>query len=265
MKRVSVILAVFNEKLEYLKRCVESTLNQSYENIGFIIIDDSTDRKVIDCLTDLKKKDDRIIYVHNDVRVGFVKSLNKGLALATGEFIARVDSDDIQREDRFERQVEFLERHKDIGIVGSLLEKIGENGEQVGIRYYPLIPELVKRKMMIKNTLAHGAVMMRKSVIDILGGYNEEFERAEDYEMWMRAIKKGIKITNLPESLMSYRISDTVKRDTLNWKNNLKVKLENFGFDCFGCRIIGILIISLMLILPSFLRKLVYSAYNKLA
>jgi len=264
MKLVSVILPVFNERLDYLEECITSILNQSYKIFELIVVDDSIDEKVIDYLKSIIGKESRIVYRHNEKRLGFVKSLNKGLSLAKGDYIARADSDDIQKVDRFKLQVAFLEANKDIGIVGSSLEKIGENGEKKGIRYYPSTPESVKKKMVVKNTIAHGSVMMRREVVYMLGGYNEEFEKAEDYELWMRAIRKGIKIANIPEPLIKYRISNSIKRDAVNWQNNLKVKLKFFGFDYLGYRIVGILVVSVMLVLPKFLKRLLYTIYNKI-
>ena len=265
MKLVSVILPVFNERLDYLEECITSILNQSYKNFELVVVDDSTDKKVIDYFKSIIGKDSRIVYSHNEKRLGFVKSLNKGLSLAKGDYIARADSDDIQKVDRFKLQVAFLEANKDIGIVGSSLEKIGENGEKKGIRYYPSAPELVTKKMILKNAVAHGAAMIRREVIGILGGYNENFEKAEDYELWMRAIKRNIKIYNLPQPLVKYRVSDIERRDTLNWINNLKVKLRYFGFDYLGYRIIGILAVSMMIIIPKFLKRFLFSLYNRFA
>lgn len=262
---VSIIMCVYNEKLDLLKSATYSVLGQSYGNFEFIIVDDSDNEEIIDYLKSLKNKDNRVLYITNNKRLGLVRSLNKGLALAKGDYIARVDSDDIQREDRFKLQVAFLETNKNIGIVGSWLDKFGEGGEKQGVRHYPSNPRSVNKMMMIRNAVAHPTVMMKSQVIESIGSYNEEFCKAEDYELWMRAIKKGIKIANLEEPLVGYRISNTTKRDVINWRNNLKVKLQYFGFDYLGYRIIGVLIVSLMLILPSFLKRFVYSIYNRIA
>lgn len=264
MKIVSVILAVYNEKLHYLQDCINSILKQSYKNIEFIIIDDSDNQEIINYLQSVQKNDARVIYIHNDKRLGFVKSLNKGLLLVKGDYIARVDSDDIQYTDRFKIQVGFLEKNDNIDILGSSMMKIDANGNSRGVRYYPTGSELI-RKMMIKNTIAHCSVMMRREVMEKLKEYDEKFEKAEDYELWMRAIKNKIGIDNISEPLIKYRISDMEKRNNLNWINNLKIKLRYFDLNNFGYRVIGILAISAMLLFPMALKKLIYNTYNKIA
>lgn len=261
---LSIIMCTYNEKINFLKKAVESVLNQINDNYEFIIIDDSEDKKVINYLVNISKRYNKILYKHNNERIGFVRSLNKALELAKGKYIARVDSDDIQKSNRFIYQIEFLNTHQDIGIVGSWLEKIDDNGEEGGIRIFPSGNKLIKI-MMIKNSIAHPSVMANREIINTLGGYNEEFEKAEDYELWMRAITRKIKIENIQKPLVKYRMPNIIKRDKINWKNNLKIKLRYFIFDyLFVYRIFGILIVSIILISPQFIKKWVYSIYNKI-
>ncbi len=265
MKLVSAILPVFNERLGCLRECIRGVLNQSYGNVELIIVDDSTNEKMVNFFTDITN-DDRVVYVHNQERIGFVRSLNKGLSIAKGNYMARVDSDDIQRSNRFELQVAFLEANPDIGIVGSSLGKINDNGEERGIRHYPASPESIKKTMMLKNAVAHPSVMIRRQVLADLGCYDESFIKAEDYEMWMRAVSKGIKIANIAEPLVKYRISNVEKRDNVNWVCNLRVKLRYFVFDRYlFWRIAGIAAVGLMVILPSFVKRFLYSMYNRIA
>ena len=265
MKLVSAILTVFNEKILYLQECIRGILCQSYKNIELIIVDDSTDKNTIDYLTNIAGSDARIKYIHNKEKLGFVKSLNKGLSCAKGDYIARVDSDDIQRIDRFEKQTAFLDAHPEIGIVGSLFEKIDERGKVLGIRRYSELPESITKQMTIKNAVAHPTVMIRREVLACTGFYDESFPKAEDYELWMRALRKGIKIANINEPLVKYRISDIVKRDNTNWKYNLRVKLRYFAFDRYILqRMTGVAAVGLMVILPSFAKRFLYSMYNRM-
>jgi glycosyltransferase EpsE len=265
MKLVSAVLPIFNEQLLCLQECISGVLCQSYKNIELIIVDDSTDKNTIDYLTNIALSDARVIYVHNRERIGFVKSLNKGLSCAKGDYIARVDSDDIQKDDRFERQTAFMESHPEIGIVGSSFEKISEKGRALGVRRYPESPESIKKRMTIKNAVAHPTVMIRKKVFACIGFYDESFPKAEDYELWMRALRKGIKIANINEPLVKYRISDIVKRDNANWKYNLRVKLRHFAFDRYILqRMTGVAAVGLMVILPSFVKQFLYSMYNRM-
>ena len=260
---VSIIMCVYNENNNYLKEVVESVLNQINYNYEFIIIDDSENKNVINYLIDISKRYNNIIYKHNAERLGFVKSLNKGLKLAQGKYIARVDSDDIQKSNRFIYQTEFLNNNRDIGIVGSWVEKIDDNGKERGIRKLPSGNKLIKI-MMITSSIYHGSIMIRREAINILGGYNEEFEKAEDYELWMRAITRKIRIENIQEPLVKYRVSNITKRGRIHWKNHLKIKLQYYVFDyLFVYRIFGILILSIIFISPQFVKKWIYFIYNK--
>ena len=105
-------MGVYNEKISWLNESVESILNQTYRNFEFIIIDDNPDNKEIkNYLLNLKQRDERIIIIFNDCNIGLTKSLNKGLEMATGEFVARMDADDISINTRFERQISYLNNH----------------------------------------------------------------------------------------------------------------------------------------------------------
>lgn len=261
---ISILMCVYNEKISFLKEAVESILSQIKDDYEFIIIDDSEDKRVINYLIAISKRYSNIIYKHNNERIGFVRSLNKALELARGKYIARVDSDDIQKSSRFTYQIDFLNNNKDIGIVGSWVEKIDNNGKERGIRILPSGNKLIKT-MMIKNMIAHPSVMIRREIIKILDGYDEKYEKAEDYELWMRAIKKRIKIANIQKPLIKYRIPDITKRDEINWKNNLEIKLRYFTFDhLLAYRIFGILIVAFIIILPQFIKKWGYYVYNKI-
>lgn len=263
---VSVVLAVYNERIDFLKVAVESVLAQSHRNLEFLIVDDSDEQRVVSYMENAAKRDDRVIYIHNQKKSSRTKARNIALKLAKGDYIAIVDSDDIQSVDRFAEQIAFLDANQDIGIVGTSLEKINEKGETLGIRRYPVSPESIKKTMMLKNTVAQPSVMIRRQVLAELGCYDERFIKAEDYEMWMRAVGKGIKIANMAEPLVKYRISNVEKRDNVNWACNVRVKLRYFAFDryLFG-RVAGIAAVGLVVILPLFIKRFLYSIYNRIS
>jgi glycosyltransferase involved in cell wall biosynthesis len=262
---VSVTLVVYNEKPEYLAPAVESVMTQSHKNFEFIIVDDSDDRRLMDYLRDAAKRDSRIVYIHNEKRGSRTKARNQALRLARGEYVAIVDSDDIQHKDRLAAQVAYMESNKDIGIVGIPLKKINKKGNTLGIRSYPSSPKSVMKLMMFKNALAQPGVMIRKQAITDTGFYDESFEKAEDYELWMRAIARGIKIANLDNPAVGYRVPDIQKRDNANWKYNLMIKLRYFALDRYiAWRIAGIAAVGLMVILPSFVKRFLYSMYNRM-
>jgi glycosyltransferase involved in cell wall biosynthesis len=264
MPKISALMCTYNEIPDYLEKAVKSVLNQTFKDFEFIIVDDSTERTVIEYLELSSKKDNRIVYVHNQKRKGFVASLNHGLEISKGEYIARIDSDDIQLIERFKEQIKYLELHKEIGILGCWCNKITDSGEVTGIRKYPPRRE-IPRQMMIQNVISYAGVMIRRSVFDRIGKYGESIPRPEDYELWMRAIAKGIVLDNFPKPLFHYRIPDYRKRVIENWTGNLKIKIKYFGLTYLPQRLFGIILVVLIIIVPKTLISRLYTFYNRLS
>lgn len=181
--RVSVIMAVYNGG-QYLKESINSVLNQTFSDFEFIIINDgSTDNtsKVLDSFND-----PRIIRLKNEKNIGLVKSLNRGISVARGEFIARIDADDMSHLDRFQKQMDFLKNHPEVGVLGTAIENIDASGHRLSISSQPENHELILWKMIFECAIIHPTVMMRKAVIVKVGGYNEKFAQIEDAELWGR-------------------------------------------------------------------------------
>lgn len=195
-------MPVYNSQ-NYISQSIESILNQTYRNFELIIVNDgSTD----DSVNIIKKyKDPRIVLVDRKINKGLVFSLNEGISLTKGNFIARMDSDDISTNDRFELQLDFLKKNPDIDVCGSFCQCIGLSKK---ILTYGLSPEEVKNNMMLYCDLAHPTVMMRRSVIYKYNLYNQLYLYAEDYELWCRLLRKEIQIANIPKILLFYRVSN---------------------------------------------------------
>lgn len=261
---VSVVMCVYNERIDFLRESVESILNQTFARFRLIIVDDSDDDEVVSHLEQVASEDDRLDYVHNPERLGFVRSLNLGLSRASTDLIARVDSDDVMVPDRLERQVQYLSSHPEVGIVGSSFHKINERGQRLGVRRYPSSSRQIERAMTMRSALAHPTVMMRRNVIDLIGPYDESFSRAEDYDLWMRAMSHGIRMANIPEPLMLYRVYQVDRRDRTHWRNNLKIKFRYFERRFMVRRIIGILVVGLVWLLPLRLKDQAYQLYNRI-
>jgi glycosyltransferase EpsE len=262
---VSVIMATYNDKLSYLTKAVESILNQSYRNLEFIIVDDSNKEETIQYLFNLSSQDNRVKIIHNERKQGFVKSLNIGLKASKGKYIARMDSDDISILDRIEKQVKFMEANSSVSILGTGIIIIDENGEIKGERKYKSSFEEIKKSMFFRNPLAHPSTLFRKEIIDKIGPYDEKFIMAEDYELWLRAIKKGIIIENLEEYLLQYRmVSDYhKKRSYNNWKFNMLSKVKNFNSRYFTKNILGIILSVVFMITPGFVLNKLYNRDRK--
>ena len=195
MPKISVVMPVYNTKEEFLRESIESILNQTYTDFEFIIINDGSTNNCEDII--LSYKDDRIRYVkqHNQ---GVANTLNNGISIATGEYIARMDSDDISLPQRFEKQINFLDNNSDFSLCGSWYQYFPEE------KIAKLIEEPKLLDFYKLNCLGHPTVMFRKADFERFDlKYDSQFV-CEDYELWSRSIKY-LKFYNLQEVLLKYR------------------------------------------------------------
>lgn len=200
---VSVIMSVYNTQEEYLREAIESILQQTYLLFEFIIIDDASDSW---CHKIIKEYsiDKRIKLVSNESNLGLTKSLNKALAMANGEYIARMDSDDIAYPQRLKRQVEYMEKHRNIAVVGTLA-LTSDTKECIGY-FKANNMELLKVYMLFQNAgIIHPTAMFRKRFFDEHKiTYDERYPKAQDYALWLEVLQYG-KISCLNEVLLIYR------------------------------------------------------------
>lgn len=199
MPKVTVLMPVYNAE-RYLKESIKSILNQTFTDFEFLIINDGSTDKSVEIIESFK--DSRIRLVHNEQNMNLVPTLNRGLELSLGEYIARMDGDDIAYPERLQKQVDFMDNNVEIGICGSWIQFF--DGAD-GVIKYPTLPEEIKSQLFFVNSLAHPTVIMRKA---LLQEYNLKYERrlAEDYDLWQRA-SFCFKLANIPEVLLDYRIS----------------------------------------------------------
>lgn len=201
--KISVVMPVYNTE-KYLAEAIESILNQTFKDFEFIIIDDGSTDKSLDIIKRYALKDDRIKIISR-MNKGITKSLNEGIAFAQGEYIARMDSDDISLPQRFEKQVKFLDKNKKVVALGTKILFIDYKGR-------PLIDVLFGKKHdKIEQAfldgkggaIAHPSVMMRKKVLLSTGCYNN-FKYAQDFDLFLRLAEVG-KLGNLDKVLLKYR------------------------------------------------------------
>ena len=204
---ISVLLPVYNSE-RYISLAIESILNQSFTDFEFIIIDDCSSDTSWDICQKYAQQDNRIIAVRNKINLGLCETLNVGLMLARGRYIARQDNDDWSYPNRLSNQYNFMETHEDVGIVGGSMEITNENGDVIGKRAYQLTDTSIRNKIFRCAPFSHPLVMFRKSVLDIVGYYNIEHAPADDYELYFR-IGKISKFANLNETLLKYRVIPT--------------------------------------------------------
>ncbi len=199
---VSVLMGVYNEET-YLPAAIDSILNQTYENLELIIVDDaSTDssREIIESYDD-----SRIVLLENETNRGLTVSLNRALETASGMYVARQDADDVSEPKRLEKQVEFLETQEEVALVGTGTLLINESDNVVDRRVgycNPTYEDFLK-----KNRLVHGTILARRSAIELVGGYDEFFRYSQDYDLWLRLLEEH-EIANIPTPLYRLRVHD---------------------------------------------------------
>lgn len=200
---ISVVLPVYNGE-KYLAKAIESVLNQTYTNFEFIIINDASTDNTAAIIYAYSHKDNRIKYVENKSNLRVVGSLNRGIELATGEFIARMDADDIALPTRFAAQVNFLNAHPDISMIDVLMEYIDENDAPLNqFNYRCFEPAAIRKKLANNNVLGHSSIMIRTA---ILKKHRYNVTWYEDYELWLRLTSNGHQIAKINKPLLLYRI-----------------------------------------------------------
>lgn len=229
---ISVIMATFNEPPEIVSQSIESILSQSFSDFELLIFDDSTNRATVSAI-DSFAYDDRVKVYRSENRVGFVPSLNKGLELAHGKYIARMDGDDISLPNRFESEVRFLNANSSIAIVGGNINIINKDNITISHRKYPSCGLRLWLHSCVRSPLAHPTVMMRREIVDAGFRYDESLERSEDLDLWLRLMNKGYKVANLPNTILNYRVLDNFedKRSSdIQRKYTFKVRKKNFSW-----------------------------------
>lgn len=214
MPKVSVLMAVYNDQ-RYVREAIASILNQTWTDYEFLIVNDGSTDDTRAIITSFD--DPRIRLIDNPANIGLTKSLNRGLALAQGDYIARQDSDDISHPTRLEWQVQFLDAHPDVVLLGTQIRQIDQHGNPLPERSVrPTTGIGIKWHLLFDNPFPHTSVMFRRSVVwDTLYGYNEDFIRSQDFELWSR-IASTYSVCNLSEVLVDYRVHPASIQSTNN-------------------------------------------------
>lgn len=207
---VTVLMTVYNGS-GTVRNAVASILNQTYSDWDFLIIDDCSTDGTWELLQAIAKHDSRVTIVRNLVRLGFAACLNIGWRRARGELIARMDADDFSFPQRLERQVEYMQAHPEVAVLGTGAELVDEHGRFICVAYRPEKHEIIIKKMYQENPFFHSSVMVRWSFYEALDGYDERWKRCEDMDLWMRAYRR-FQFHNLRDALIKYRVK---KKQTL--------------------------------------------------
>lgn len=213
---ISVIMSTYKEDEKLLRESIESILNQTYKDFEYIIILDYPDNDVHkSVIEEYALKDDRIHFYINEKNMGLTDSLNRGLSLCHGEYIARMDADDISLPDRLERQMKYLEKNR-YDLIGGITEMVNENGSLLySIKSVPTDPKKINKALRYSQCIAHPTWLGRKEVFEKNAGYRH-MPLCEDYDFTLRAVLNGFVISNLNEAVLKYRMtSNSISRSNL--------------------------------------------------
>lgn len=216
--KISVLISVYNGE-KYIEQALKSIYNQTYQDFEVVIVDDGSTDRTAEIV--FKMKDSRTFIYRNSENKGLTKSLNIGLKLCRGEYIARMDADDISRPQRFEKQIEFLKEHPDCIVLGCWCDRIDSNGQIHGAYdRRPTKPADIKRRLLYGNCIAHPTAMALRALLMEVGGYNEKYAYAQDHDLWLRLSERG-QIYNLDEYLVGLRF----------WPENITAKEKEQQYE----------------------------------
>ncbi len=202
---VTVLMAMYNGE-RYLRESIDSILDQTFTDFEFLIVNDGSTDDTAKILQSYH--DPRITILHNENNIGIPRSVNKGLRMARGEYIARMDVDDISLPHRFRLQVDYLDTHPGVGALGGAVELIDGQGRTIGKNDCFLEHQAIKALLLVNCfSFYNPTTMMRRNLVQQIGMYNERMKYAQDYDLWWRL--SGIScLANLPDVLVQYRCHD---------------------------------------------------------
>ena len=231
MDKISVIMSTYKEPIEWIRRAIESILNQTYKNLEFIIVVDApTYKELISLLNNYKDMDDRVKVVVNDSNIGLVESLNKALSLCNGSYVARMDADDISYGDRIEKQVNYI-KNTNVDFVMGRVNFIDENGLDITNKKSSVLKDdcMLKQCLKYGNVSIHPTWMFKREILNQLVKYND-VSYAEDYDFLCRAIINGYKVKYMDDYLVKYRVrkSGITKSKSAYQEINSQIVSKNY-------------------------------------
>ncbi|MEW9799714.1 glycosyltransferase [Alteromonas sp. CYL-A6] len=250
-----VAMAVYHgDRLEWVEQAISSILNQTYRDfVFFVILDGEVPAKFVNLLKDLAFTDERLVLAQNDRNVGLAQSMNHaiewGMSLSPAYFF-RMDADDESAPNRLERQTGYLNKHKNISVLGSALVEFNENGKQVGARVMPASHKQITHLLPRRCTLNHPTVAIRYQVFYDGIRYDADLKNTQDYFLWISMAKKGYVFRNLKDKLLRFRrVNDFYKRRGLSKSLNefrarvhaMRALRRTTLFNlCYACAVLGL-------------------------
>ena len=201
---VSVIMPIYNSQ-RTIVRSLDSIINQTYQNLEIIIIDDGSNDNSVEIIEKYKINDERIRLFQNDKNMGLAWSLNKAIVNSNGYYIARMDADDKSHYERIEKQVYFLENNSEVDVLGTGSRYVDEHYKFVKNIKMPKYHKDCVRMLPKTTPFIHPTVVIRRDFFDRVGFYNQNLRKAQDYELWVRAANFS-HYANLEDLLLDYTI-----------------------------------------------------------
>ncbi|MBC9797457.1 glycosyltransferase family 2 protein [Sinomicrobium weinanense] len=239
---ISVVMCIHSEPVEWLKSSIQSIIQQSFIDFEFIVVNDNPHRELNrQLLAEYARKESRVTVIHNEENIGLTRSLNIGLSVARGKYIARMDADDISIFHRLQVQYDFMESNPEYILCGSDAWIIDEKGEKVnkGLNIY-FEDQKIREIFPILNPMCHPSLFMNRSVLNQSRiKYNETYRYAQDYEIIRELLNCG-KVCNLSTKLLKYRKSpDQISRSKFSlqhkYANQTRLRYMQDIFDAQGC------------------------------
>lgn len=226
--KVSVIMPAYNAE-RYIRKAIESILNQTFSDFELIVINDGSSDGTLECIQSFR--DERIKVINNKQNLGIIRSRNIGLQASSGEYIAKMDADDISLNTRLQRQVNYLDQHPEVAVIACKLAVMDQNGELINVwpeDYFISTNQQIRETLPKTNCIGQPTVMMRARVAKSIG-YNEIYKHNEDWGLWLDFLSKGYVISKLNEVLVYYRVHATSTTVTQNAKS-VEAKTIKFRF-----------------------------------
>lgn len=233
---VSVLMPCYNAE-KFLHEAIDSIVNQSYKNIEILLIDDGSSDQTAQIIKDYAERDKRICFISNNVNLGLIRTLNLGIEKASGEFIARMDADDISELSRVEKIVEVFNRNPELDVVSAGYYYLSDDGKKKRIIYPKAIHSpALSFVSFFSIPVVHACIIARSSVIKN-NLFDESFMHSEDYELFSRLLFKGFKFYNIREPLYYVRRnrgSVSHKYEKIQIVNHSRISKRNIEmyFDC---------------------------------
>ena len=240
--KISVLMSVYkSEKPAYLDRSLQSVWDdQTLKPDEIILVQDGPlGDELLQVIDKWQAKlREVLVLISNEVNIGLTKSLNKGIRVAQGEYIARMDSDDISLPDRFLHQLKYLDEHPDISVLGGAIQEFNDQDGIIGERHFPTNTTDIRQYIHKASPVAHPAVMIRKSLFEEGVLYNDEYRTTQDLALWFDVLASGHQMANLDEFVLQFRRESNVyqrRKNKADSRLELKIHLKGirklFGFS----------------------------------